>query len=282
MSTKPIDKQELSLKRWLKNLHLAGTLWFILCVSFILIRGLRRAGYDWLVIFSLSGHSVVILFMLVSVYLFALFRGGKTVDDGHAQEHPLTSSGLYMMLYTGAPLLGAVAGLLHMALFTQTTNEFFLSIALWTFRLTFGAWVILDPIIASLETFTPQGRLHRAKRLEKQKAERLERQRNRDALLDLLVEKERENEAIWTEALTPYVPELCDLLNTTQSGWQEAEQRAAEIAVTAWRLGGLACMQFLHQKALAAYQEKHPNGPIADYIINWWDGIGAWRNPNAV
>src|SRR5680860_247395 len=98
MSIKSTDNQELLPKKGLKNLHLAGTLWFILCVIFILIKGLRQAGFDWWVIFSLSGHSVVILFVLVSVYLFALFRGGKTVNI-QAKAHPLTSSEYYMVLY---------------------------------------------------------------------------------------------------------------------------------------------------------------------------------------
>jgi hypothetical protein len=280
MSHELLNDQESRLQKGLKNLHLAGTLWFILCASFLLVMALRKYGYDWLIIFSLSGHYLVVLFVLMSVYLFALFRGSKAIES-HAKEHPLTSSEYYMVLYIGAPLLGAFAGLLHARLYEQSTNDFLLSVALGTFYVTLGSWVILDPIIASLETFTPQGRVHRAKRLELQKAERQEKQRNRDALLELLIQKERENEANWTQTLTPYVPELCNLLNTTQSGWQEAEQRAAEIAVEAWRLGGLSCMQYLHQKALAAYQKEHPNHQVSDYLMNWWDGIGAWRNPNA-
>jgi len=262
-------------------LHFAGTLWFVLCVGFILVVGLIEAGFNWWMIFSLSAHSVVVLFMLISLYLFALFRGGKPLQ-GHTLEHPLTSSDYYMVLYIGAPLLGAFAGFLHAVLYKQATPEFLLSIALATFGVTFSSWVILDPILASLETFTPQGQAHRLKRLEKQKAERQERTRNRNALLEVLIEKEKENEALWSKRLTPYIPELCDLLNIGPSEYRHAEQRAAEIAIEAWRLGGLACMQFLHQRTLAAYQKRHPNRPLADYIINWWDGIGAWRNPSAV
>ncbi|NQV35702.1 MAG: hypothetical protein HQ515_23615 [Phycisphaeraceae bacterium] len=265
----------------MKNLHLAGALWFVLSVGFILAEGLRQAGFDWWVIFSLAGPSAVILFVLVSLYLFALFRGGKPTQ-GNVEEHPLTASEWYLILYISAPLLGAFAGLLHATLNEQTMKELVLTVALLTFHVTFGTWVVLDPILASLETYTRKGRTHRAKRIEKQRAERLEKQRNRDALLELLIQKEIENEAIWTQTLNQYIPELCDLLDTNQSEFTHAERRAAEIAIEAWRLGGLACMQFLHSKTLAVYQEKHPDGLIADYIINWWDGIGAWRNPNAV
>jgi hypothetical protein len=281
MSKKPTDPQSLLSNQGVKNLHLAGTLWFVVSVGFILAMGLRRAEFDWWVIFALSGPYAVILFVLVSLYLFALYRGGKPAQ-AHAHEHPLTASEYYLVLHTSAPLLGAFAGLLHATLYPQSMDESVLSIALGTFYVTFASWVILDPILASLETFTPRGRVHRAKRIEKQRAERLEKQTNRDALLEVLIQKETENEAIWTQTLAPYVPELCDLLNTSQSEFSNAEKRAAEIAIEAWRLGGLSCMQFLHSKTLAVYQEKHPNRPLADYIMHWWDGIGAWQNPNVI
>ncbi len=275
------DNQDSLLQRGLKYLHLAGTLWFMICVGFILATGLRQAGLKWWQIFSLSGHYVVILLVLVSLYLFALFRGGKSAD-GHTIEHPLTTSSHYLLLYISAPLLGAFAGLLDGTLHKQTTSEYLLNIALATFAVTFASWVIIDPVLASVETYTPQGRDQREKRLRKQREERLEKQKQRDALLEMLIQKEQENEALWSRTLTRYVPELCDLLDTTQSGFKDAEKRAAEIAIEAWRLGGLSCMQFLHKRTLMAYKEEHTNRPFADYIINWWDGIGTWRNPNAV
>ena len=280
MSETTTDDQALLSKQGIKRLHLAGTFWFVLSVGFFLIKGMRQAGFNWWMIFSVSGPSAVILFVLVSLYLFALFRGGKPTQS-HPKEHPLTTSEYYLVLYIGAPLLGGFAGVLNGALYTQSMDKFLESTALATFWVTFVSWVILDPTLASLETFTPQGRVYRRKRLEKQRAARLEKQANRDALLELLVRKEKENEAIWTESLGHYVPELCALLNTTQSEFSDAEKRAAEIAIEAWRLGGLPCMQFLHDRTLSAYQEKHPDRLVADYIINWWDGIGAWRNPSA-
>ena len=281
MSIKSTDPQALLSKQGIKNLHLAGTVWFVLSVGFILAKGLRKAGYDWLVIFSLTGPMAVTLFVLVSLYLFALYRGGKPAQ-GQTEEHPLTTSEYYLVLYISAPLMGAIAGVLHATLYPQSLVDSVLSITLATFYVTFVSWVILDPILASLETFTPQGRIHRIKRLEKQRAERLERQANRDALLELLIQKEKENEALWIQTLIQYVPELCDLLNTSQSEYKNAERRAAEIAIEAWRLGGLACMQFLHSRTLAVYQERYPARLSADYIINWWDGIGAWQNPNTI
>ncbi len=281
MSQKFINSQALLSKQAMRNIHVAGTLLFVVSVGFILAEGLRQAGFDWWVIFALSGPSAAAMFVLVSLYLFALFRSGRP-SQSHTEAHPLTTSEYYLTLYISAPLLGAFAGVVHASLNHQPMSDFALCVALATFRGTFATWVILDPIFASLETFTPQGRVHREKRLEKRRAERRNKQTNRDALLEALIRKEQENEANWTQTLTPYVPELCDLLNTSQTDFTNAEKRAAEIAIEAWRLGGLACMQFLHNKTLAAYQEKHPNRPVADYIINWWDGIGAWRNPNTI
>jgi hypothetical protein len=281
MIYRPDDNQNSLSQKGFKYLHLAGTFWFILCIGFILVKGLLEAGLKWWQIFPLSGHYVVILFVLVSLYLFALFRGGKPAE-GHTIEHPLTTSDYYLILYIGAPLLGALSGLLHAALYKQTTNEFLQSNALATLAVTFASWIIVDPILASVETFTPQGLAQRKKRFGKQREERLKKQKHRDALLELLIQKEKENEALWSQTLTCYVPELCDLLNTTRSDFNEAEKRAAEIAIEAWRLGGLSCMQFLHKKTLMAYTENHPNRLYSDYIIDWWDGIGAWRNPSAV
>lgn len=265
----------------LKHLHLAGTVWFLLSLALIFVKGLRQAGFNWWIIFSLSGHSIVILFVLVSLYLFALFRGGNP-NQGMAIEHPLTSSEHYTLLYLTAPFLGAFAGGVHTFLYYQSIQEALINVALASFGVTFSFWVIADPILASVETFTPKAKAHRNARLEQQRTERLEKQKNRQALLDVLIQKEKENEAIWSETLIPYVPELCELLNINQAGFSNAEKRAAEIAIEAWRLGGLSCMQFLHQKVIEAYQQKNPNRPFADYIIHWWDGIGAWRNPDAV
>jgi len=92
-------------RRALRRIHLLSTIWFIACIGYILVLVLRGAGFRWWVIFSLSGPSALVVFLLISLYLFALYRG-----MGEAQkievEHPLTTTGYYMGLYVTAPLLG--------------------------------------------------------------------------------------------------------------------------------------------------------------------------------
>ena len=75
-------------RKTLRSVHLAGTVWFMLCVGYILIVALRQAGVRWWVLFSLSGHGVLIAFVLTSLYLFAMFRGISS-SQMHQIEHPL-------------------------------------------------------------------------------------------------------------------------------------------------------------------------------------------------
>ena len=74
MSNHPLQT-DMTKQRLLKVIHLLSTIWFILCTGYLLILALRQAGVHWWVIFSLSGHSAVLVFTLLSLYLFAFFRG---------------------------------------------------------------------------------------------------------------------------------------------------------------------------------------------------------------
>ena len=65
----------MSKRRVLKLIHIGGTGWFILCVGYILVLALRQAGFCWRVIFPLSGYLALIVLLLISLYLFAVFRG---------------------------------------------------------------------------------------------------------------------------------------------------------------------------------------------------------------
>jgi hypothetical protein len=65
----------MSKRRALKLVHIGGMAWFVLCMGYILLSALRQAGLHWWVIFSLAGHSAVVVFLLISLYLFARFRG---------------------------------------------------------------------------------------------------------------------------------------------------------------------------------------------------------------
>ena len=139
----------MSKHRLLRSVHLAGTIWFMLCVGLLLIVALRRAGLNWLFIFSLSGHSALIIILLVSLYLFAIFRGIRGTQSIE-EEHPLTSTDYYMALYVSAPLLGAIAGSLGVPDMTSI-GYLVISIALGTLATAFIVWVIVDPLVALLE-----------------------------------------------------------------------------------------------------------------------------------
>src|SRR4030042_5712444 len=101
----------MTAKRALRRIHLASTVWFMLCVAYVLAVALRQKGFNWWVIFSLSGFSALGILILTSLYLFALFRGVSSAQH-IAVEHPLTSTPHYMGFYVAAPLLGGLAGIL--------------------------------------------------------------------------------------------------------------------------------------------------------------------------
>ncbi|MBN2314165.1 MAG: hypothetical protein JXM79_09565, partial [Sedimentisphaerales bacterium] len=93
----------------LRKAHIAGTIWFVLAVGYIFVLALRQAGVRWWVVFSLSGHGVLIVSVLVSLYLFAIFRGISSSQNVEI-EHPLTSSTYYAAFYLLTPFLGGLAG----------------------------------------------------------------------------------------------------------------------------------------------------------------------------
>jgi len=263
--------------KFARTVHLVATLWFVLCVGFILVTALRQAGFNWWIIFSLSGHSALVIFLLLSVYLFALFRG---VNKGAScqMEHPLTSTPYYMVFYVGTPLLGGLAGLLGSLGMTQWM-QYAQGISLGTFVTTFLVWVLLDPALAILETTLPGPKEHRRKRLAQQKAMREERQRRRDQLLNQIAQKQEEDRRRWQASLEPSALVLAKLLTTDEDGYPKAEMKAVDLGVSAWRLGGSTCMRRLHEMAIESYTQEHKDTP-ADYISYWWDGIGGWRSPS--
>jgi hypothetical protein len=261
-----------------KVLHVLSTAWFTTCLVFLLVVALRERGVNWWVIFSLSGYSVVLVFVLVSLYLFALFRGVSRTQ--HLQpEHPLTCSKQYMMLYAAGPFLGGLAGSLS-GLGLEGGGEFVGRTALGTFGMTFAFWVVLDPTIAVVEGLLPSSRQHRAQRMARHEAERQEREAKRHNVLAEVLEKERKHHALWEQTLRPYAQELSALMRTDIDGLAKARSRAVEIGAEAWRLGGIACMRQLREMALSLPQPSVA-GPVTDYLSYWWDGIGTWRGPNS-
>jgi hypothetical protein len=157
----------MATKMALKRIHLAATAWFVACVGYLIAVGLRQAGFNWWLVFSLSGYSTGMLLLLVCLYLFAFFhgiRGTRRTED----EHPLTGTYGYMLLYVSTPLL---AGLVT-ATGTEAvpgTSGYLIRVAMGTLKATFAAWVVIDPLLGILEMDLPASRSHRAERLARAK-----------------------------------------------------------------------------------------------------------------
>jgi hypothetical protein len=252
-------------------------MWFILCVGYILVFTLRQAGVHWWIIFSLSGHSTLLVLLMVSVYSFALFRGigkSQTIEA----EHPLTSTENYMLFYVAMPLLGAIAGFVGM-IGVSIIKHFLLGIAFGTLGTTFLVWVIIDPVTALLEMMLPQSRKHRAKRLAQAKVDRVEKQKDRERRLAEVLSKAESDRRRWREELKMHAEKLAGLLTANNISFGQAEREAADIGVEAWQIGGLACMRHIHDMAIDLYRQKNRNKAVVDYISFWWDGIGNWRSP---
>lgn len=267
----------MTTRRSLKLLHLVSTIWFMMCIAYILTLALRQAGVNWWVIFSLSGHSAILILLLTSVYLFALFRGA---GGGHQTlaEHPLTVTDYYLAFYVAAPLLGGLAGILGM-IGVHDVSRFLLGVALGTLGTTFAVWVVIDPLVGLIESLLPASRKHRAERLAVAEAERRARHERRERLLAEAFAREERARTEWDARLGPQAERLAALLACNASDFTEAERQAVDIGAEAWRLGGITCMRQLHDTAVAMYKKKG-HERVADYIACWWDGIGDWRRPS--
>ena len=264
-------------RRRLKFIHLSSTALFVLSVGYLFVFALRQGGAQWWLIFSLSGISAVIAFILVSVYLFAMYRG-VVRGQQPAVEHPLSSSPYYMIFYDIAPFLGAAGGVIGM-FGTVEWVEYFLGVTYNTLFSTFFVWIILDPAIGMLEYILPASRLHRAERLALAKAERAEKQRAQQQMLAALQAKAANEEARWQEVLGSEAVRLVGLVSAYQSDHREAEAEAVDMGVRAWQTGGLNCMQQLYLMAVEACKHESSTDKLEmAYISHWWDGIGGWRS----
>jgi hypothetical protein len=259
----------------LRVAHVASTVWFILSVGYILVLALRQVGIHWWVVFSLSGHGVLIILLLVSLYLVAIFRGISSSQKVQV-EHPLTSSIYYALFYVAAPFIGSMAGFLGM-IGSHSINQFLLGIAMGTLGTTFLVWVIVDPVIGLLEMALPTSRKNRAQRQIQAKSEKEKKQKDRLNLLEEVIDKEESDRLHWQEVLRPQAEKLAGLLTADIADLKQVEREAVGIGVSAWQTGGLSCMRELRDMAIALCKQQHQNKAIVDYISFWWDGIGNWR-----
>ena len=160
-------------------------------------------------------------------------------------------------------------------------KEFLLGVALGTLGSTFLVWVIVDPATAWLELLlSPAARKHLAERLAEAKAEREQRQKEREGKLAEALAKYESDRLRWQEAFKAEAEKLAGLLTASRSDFLQAELEAVEIGVKAWQVGGLECMLQLRDMAIDLYSRKNQNKAIVDYISSWWDGIGRWRRPS--
>ena len=266
-------------KKASKICHFASTAWFVLSISYIFILALLNNGKGWLIILSVSGYSVLIAFLLVSLYLFAAFRGFAKSQNA-PNEHPLTTDHFYSLFYDLSPFLGALAGLLA-AVGIARTNNLLLLTATGSVWITFLVWIIIDPIAGLVEMLLPSSREHRHKRLAEtrkiQKEELLVRQ---ELLKKIELQKKTEKEQ-WREILQPYAEKLTMLAGSIDQATNYSDSIKTEvmdIGVIACQMGGVNCMAQLYSMTMEICRQKHRNPTIVEYISIWWDGIGSWKN----
>jgi hypothetical protein len=154
--------ETMTVRKLLQRLHFAATAWFIACVVYLVALGLRQAGFQWWLVFSLSGYSTVMVLLVVSLYLFAFFHGMSGARRSRI-EHPLTSTDGYMAFYVSAPLLGGLAAFLGTA-DAPAMEVSFAHVTLATLKTTFFVWIVMDPLLGVIEMLAPGSRRHRAER----------------------------------------------------------------------------------------------------------------------
>jgi hypothetical protein len=266
-------------RKLLRSIHLVSTAWFVVCVGYILVLTLHQAGFRWWVIFYVSGHSALILLLLVSLYLFAIFRGASGAQKIEI-EHRLTSSNHYMLFYVSAPFLGGLAGYCG-TVGVGTTAQLLIGVAMGTLVTTFLVWVIVDPVTGLVETLlVPASRRHRAERLAQARVERDRRKKERQRFLAEVLAKAESDRRLWQQVLEPQAERLAAILTADTIDFEKAEREAVQIGAQAWQLGGVSCMRQLCDMASALCAQKSKDETIVEQISIWWDGIGTWRSPS--
>lgn len=264
----------MNIQKFLKHIHVCGTLWFLLCAAVLLIFSLRHAGVGWWVIFSISGLSAVMLFLLFVTYLFAVYQG--VVRSQNPVEHPLTTSSSYILLYDIAPFLGLISGLL--ALPSLSWSLVLSSVAQGTLAITVLMWIIIDPVVGLVESAMPQSIAARRQRIQRHRRLKLQNRRENEQLLATLEQQENTLKAQWADTFAPFAAEAAKLLCEDLEQSDRTQRRLVELGAMAWQQGRLICMQELHEMILREIRSR-PDPPDVDFAALWWDGIGLWRRP---
>jgi hypothetical protein len=263
----------MNRRKSLKFVHFASTAWFTLSAGYVLIWAMRQAGQSWWFIISISGYSALLAMLLISLYLFAFFRGFARSRKKEI-EHPLTATVLYSVFYDSSPFLGVIAA----AVCTfEDSRGCLLMIAIGSLWTTFLVWIVIDPILGLAEMQLTSSREHRRKRLAEARALKQNEQAEREKLSAELETNAKRERQRWREQLLPYAEKLAVLASNINSSDSYSEKQAIDLGVAAWQMGGLNCMRQLHSIAMEIYKGKYTSPMAVDYISIWWDGVGIWR-----
>jgi hypothetical protein len=263
----------MTAKKVLRRIHMLGTIWFMVCVGYMLHLALQRYGFH-----GFWGRCSLVFYLLFSLYLFAFVRGVSSTQRIQL-EHPLTSTDYYMGFYASAPLLGGLAGILGMA-GVGDIRHFLLGLAWGTLGTTLSVWIVIDPLAGVIEMLLPPSRRHRSERLARTETERRIRQERRNRVLEEAFTREEHERRQWQEHLRPHAERLAILSTTRAMPCEQAQKEALDIGAAAWKLGGLTCMRQLHNMTLDLVEQRQGRAETVDYVSHWWDGIGGWRRPS--
>lgn len=263
-------------RKILKLVHLLDTVLLAFSACYILILALRQVGKSWWFIVSLSGYSAPIAFLLISLYLFAIYRGVAR-SQRLKIEHPLTTSVYYVFFYNISPPLGVLAGGLG-AIGTTKIAQYLLMTATGCLFVTFIVWIIVDPIAGIVEILLPSSQKHRRLRLAQSKAMRQKQQLANQALLAEVEAQQQMEQNYWNKALKPYAGKLATLMTHNETPDANMEAEAVDLGVSAWQIGGLGCMRQLHFMAAEICRRNYHKPITIDLISIYWDGIGSWRS----
>lgn len=226
-------------------------------------------------VFSVSGFSGIAFLFLMSIYLFAVFRG--VVRKQLSQEHPLTSSPSYLLFYDSCPFWGTLAGLISAGpIDAGSALELANLAAEGALAMTFLIWIIGDPLLGLLENLLPASAAARRERLALEKENRRRREENRRRLLEQINLSEQTEQEQWLQQMLPLADKLIASLRQG-APLEQLRQVAAEIGAAAWQKGGVKGMHYLLAliNRLLSEQKLSP----LPHLAFWWDGIGKWRKP---
>ena len=224
---------------------------------------------------SLSGYSTPVAFLLVSLYLFAIFRGIARSQKIEI-EHPVTTSFCYLVFYVVSPFLGSLTGAVVAAHITQIWN-YWLVVAAGALATTFVVWIIIDPAAGMLEMLLPASRANRNHRLAQAEAVSRQQQIARQRVLADAEAAGKSEQARWEKNLRPYAEELVQLLTNCDDEEDSREKQVIDIGLAVWKMGGLNCMRRLYSMVADIRRKYRLLPAYEDYISVWWDGVGTWQ-----